>query len=458
MQHNVGSQGSEAVVDDSLPDPLGVNAPSGSNSRALFEAAAKCIPGAVNAPIRSFRNVGGTPRFIASADGCFLTDVDGRRYIDYIGSWGATILGHRDGGFTNALREALDKGTAYGTPCAGEVTLAEEIVASVPSIEKVRVVNTGTEAVLSAVRLARAVTGRRQLVKFDGCYHGQVDDLMFEASFGRSDAWTTQDGSDETCSTVSLRYNDVEAVTNFFAQQGSNTAAVIVEPIATNMGVVLPAPRFLETLRQATRAAGALLIFDEVVTGFRVSRSGAQGVLGVTPDLTILGKALGGGLPIGAYGGAARLMDWMAPLGPVYQGGTFSGNPLTVAAALATLHRLTPRSYEQLESAAERLHTGLVRGLMNSGIMAVVQRFGSMISVFFGVEEVTDYSKARLADHQQYALFFHEMLKHGVHLPASGFEACFVSLAHSEEIIDDTITRACKALNSMPRAVDNVRV
>ena len=457
MQRNVGSEESEAMVQASVRDPISVNAADRSNSRALFEAAAECIPGAVNAPIRSFRNVGGTPRFIASADGCFLTDVDGRRYIDYIGSWGATILGHRDEGFTNALREGLDKGTAYGTPCAGEVTLAEKIVACVPSIEKVRVVNTGTEAVMSAVRLARAVTGRRRLVKFDGCYHGHVDDLMLEASFGRPDAWMQQDCSDDVSSTVSLRYNDVEGVTNFFAEQGTMTAAVIVEPVATNMGVVLPAPRFLETLREATRAAGALLIFDEVVTGFRVSRSGAQGVLGVSPDITILGKALGGGLPIGAFGGPAHLMDWMAPLGPVYQGGTFSGNPLTVTAALATLHRLTPRSYEQLERAGNRLHAGLVRGLTKNGIRAVVQRFGSMVSLFFGVDEVTDYAGARRADHHQYALFFHEMLKRGVHLPASGFEACFVSLAHSDEIIDETIARASRALSSMPRTVENPR-
>ena len=422
-----------------------------TKSEQLFVRAQSLMPGGVNSPVRAFRAVGGTPRFIRSARGCRLTDVDGREYIDYIGAWGPAIVGHAHPAVIDAIEMAILNGTSFGTPSPLEVELAREIVARVPSVEKVRMVNSGTEAVMSAIRLARAATGREKVLKFEGCYHGHADAMLVKAgsgvaTLGLPDSPGVTAGAAGT--TLTVPYNDLDAVQRLFESAGSQIAALIVEPIAGNMGVVAPAPGFLAGLREIATNAGALLIFDEVMTGFRVARGGAQELFGVRPDLTTLGKIIGGGLPVGAYGGRADLMDQIAPAGPVYQAGTLSGNPVAMAAGLATLQVLDAAAYCRLEESASRLEAGLRRTLEQTGQQGAVQRVGSLLTIFFGVPAVRTFADAAAADHQRFAAFFHAMLDRGIHLPPSGYEAWFVSLAHDDEAIDRTIDAAHEALTS----------
>ncbi len=418
-------------------------------SQAMFARAGAVMPGGVNSPVRAFRAVGGTPRFIARAAGARLFDVDGRSYIDYIGSWGAAIAGHARPEVVEAVSAAARGGTSFGTPSPLEVELAEEIVRRVASVEQIRVVNSGTEAVMSAVRLARAATGRERIVKFAGGYHGHVDALLVRAGSGAAtlglpDSPGVPRGAVET--THLARYNDLASVEAVFDRFGREIAAVIVEPVAGNMGVVPPAEGFLDGLRELTERSGALLIFDEVMTGFRVAAGGAQSIYGVRPDLTTFGKVIGGGLPVGAYGGRADLMSMVAPAGPVYQAGTLSGNPLAMAAGLATLRCLDDEAYERLERQSASLATGLSEALGAAGVGAVVQRVGSMLTVFFGVPAVRDMEQAAAADHARFGRFFHALLDRGVHLPPSGYEAWFVSLAHDSEVIAETLAHIRDAL------------
>ncbi|HKQ47184.1 MAG TPA: glutamate-1-semialdehyde 2,1-aminomutase [Phycisphaerae bacterium] len=422
-----------------------------TKSEQLFARAQALMPGGVNSPVRAFRAVGGSPRFIRSARGCRLTDVDGREYIDYIGAWGPAILGHAHPSVIEAIELTIQNGTSFGTPSPLEVELAREIVVRVPSIEKVRMVNSGTEAVMSAIRLARAATGREKVLKFDGCYHGHADSMLVKAgsgvaTLGLPDSPGVTSGAAAT--TLTALYNDLEAVRRVFESAGTQIAAIIVEPIAGNMGVVPPTDGFLAGLRDISTAHGALLIFDEVMTGFRVARGGAQERLGIRPDLTTLGKIIGGGLPVGAYGGRADLMDMIAPTGPVYQAGTLSGNPVAMAAGLATLQLLDAKAYGRLEELSARLEAGLRRTLEETGERGVVQRIGSMLTLFLGVPAVRNFADAAAADHRRFAAFFHAMLDRGVHLPPSGYEAWFVSLAHDDESIDRTIEAARESLIS----------
>jgi glutamate-1-semialdehyde 2,1-aminomutase len=417
-----------------------------TKSETYFERAQEFIPGGVNSPVRAFRSVGGKPIFIAQGQGSRLFDVDGNEYIDYVGSWGPLLLGHRHPEIIAALEGALEIGTSFGAPTAAEIDLAEAICYAVPSIEMVRLVNSGTEATMSAIRLARAFTGRDLIVKFDGCYHGHVDSLLVQAGSGMATLGIadTRGVPQAFCdTTISLPFNSVAAVEAAFDAHGQRIAAIIVEPVAGNMGCVPPAPGFLEGLREITHRAGALLIFDEVMTGFRVAFGGAQQLYGIMPDLTTLGKVIGGGLPVGAYGGRKEIMKMIAPSGPVYQAGTLSGNPLAVAAGLAMLRRLKehPEVYEQLEARAARLCASVPEG-------ATVNRVGSMFTCFFTSEPVTDYESAKKSDTARFANFFRAMLERGVYLAPSQFEAAFVSAAHSERDIDETIAAASEAFQA----------
>lgn len=421
-------------------------------SAQLFNEAKQLMPGGVNSPVRAFGSVGGSPRYICRADGCRIYDVDGREYIDYIGSWGPMIVGHAHPEVREALQQALNSGVSFGACCPAEVELAREIVSRVPSIEKVRMVNSGTEAVMSALRLARAATGRPKFVKFEGCYHGHADALLVQAgsgvaTLGLPDSPGVTRGATED--TLIARFNDLGSVERCFEDHGSEIAAVVVEPVGGNMGVVPPAAGFLEGLRRLTRDHSALLVFDEVMTGFRVARGGAQELFGVLPDITTLGKVIGGGLPVGAYGAAAEIMDLVAPQGPVYQAGTLSGNPLAMAAGLATLKLLDERAYVRLDHASNRLEQGLVRSLEKSGVPGCVQRVGSMLSLFFGRTEVRDFTDARAADHEAFARFFRGMLAGSVHLPPSGFESWFVSTAHDDTTIDETLACVQRSLREL---------
>jgi len=392
------------------------------------------IPGGVNSPVRAFRGVGGRPFFVARAEGCRITDVDGRTYIDFLGSWGPLILGHAAPMLIEAVGEALRRGTSYGAPTAAEVDMAELISRAVPSMEMSRLVSSGTEAAMSAIRLARGATGRDAIVKFEGCYHGHADSLLVKAgsggaTFGLPDSLGVPAAL--AALTVTVPFNDLPAVERVMAARGREVAAIIVEPVAGNMGVVPPAPGFLQGLRVLCDRHGALLIFDEVITGFRVAYGGAQALYGVRPDLTCLGKIIGGGLPVGAYGGARAIMERVAPLGGVYQAGTLSGNPLAVAAGLATLRALaSPEVYQRLEDSGARLEAGLVDGAKAAGLPLTVNRVGSMLTAFFTLGPVTDYASAKRSDTARYGRFFHAMLDGGVFLAASQFEAGFVGLAH----------------------------
>jgi len=414
--------------------------PNLTKSRALLERAERRIPGGVNSPVRAFRGVGGTPPFIVRGEGSRLYDADGNSYIDYVDSWGPLILGHAHPEVLDSLRKAMDSGTSFGAPTEREIELAEEISDAMPSIEMVRLVNSGTEATMSALRLARGFTGRRLTVKFEGCYHGHVDSLLGKAGSGMATLGIADTAGvpDEFASTtLALPYNSVTALEEAFERHGREIAAVIVEPVAGNMGCVPPAAGYLQAMREITSRHGALLIFDEVMTGFRVARGGAQQLYGIRPDLTTLGKVIGGGLPVGAYGGRADIMSRVAPLGPVYQAGTLSGNPLAVAAGLAMLRHLKahPEVYEQLEARAAKLNARPPAGV-------TVNRVGSMFTLFFADEPVTDWASAKKCDTARFARFFHWMLGRGVYLAPSQFETAFVSAAHTDADIDATIAAA----------------
>jgi len=406
------------------------------DSKSLFEAAGRVIPGGVNSPVRAFRGVGGEPFFVAHGKGARIWDVDGRSYLDFLGSWGPLILGHAPAPVIAAVTEAATRGTSYGAPTALEVEMAEAITRAFPSIELVRLVSSGTEAAMSAIRLARGATGRPFLVKFDGCYHGHADSLLVKAGSGGA-TFSIPDSAGVPGPlarlTLTAPFNDLDAVRALFRERGREIAAVIVEPVAGNMGVVPPRPGFLEGLREITLAHESVLIFDEVITGFRVAYGGAQELYGVRADLTCLGKVIGGGLPVGAYGGSRSLMSHVAPLGNVYQAGTLSGNPLAVAAGLATLAELRkPDVYRRLDALGGELERGLRSAADQARVPLTVNRVGSMLTGFFCEGPVTDYASAKRADTKRYARYFHEMLARGVFQAPSQFEAAFVSLAHTD--------------------------
>jgi glutamate-1-semialdehyde 2,1-aminomutase len=423
-----------------------------NKSAKLFARALELMPGGVNSPVRAFRGVGGTPLFIKSASGPFVTEVDGRQFIDYVGSWGPLILGHADEEIVKALAEVAVNGTSFGAPNELELELAEEIVSAVPSIEMVRMVNSGTEATMSAIRLARGATGRDKLVKFEGCYHGHADSLLVKAGSGVA-TLGLPDSPGVPASlaqhTITVPFNDANALEDAFKQH-NDIAAVIIEPVAGNMGVVPPQRSFLESAREMTSRRGALLIFDEVMTGFRVARGGAQELYGLTPDITCLGKIIGGGLPVGAYGGSRDLMRHMAPEGPIYQAGTLSGNPLAMTAGLVTLRRLKDKTiYERLEQRSSRLCAGMSKAASEAGVATTSNRVGSMWTTFFAEQPVTNWTTANESDREQYGRFFHAMLEQGVYLAPSQFEAAFVSIAHTYEIFDQTIEAAEKEFDNL---------
>ncbi|HEV7904823.1 MAG TPA: glutamate-1-semialdehyde 2,1-aminomutase [Pyrinomonadaceae bacterium] len=424
-------------------------------SAELFARAVELMPGGVNSPVRAFRGVGGTPRFIREARGATMTDVDGRTYIDYVGSWGPMILGHADPEVIDALHDALARGTSYGAPTELECEMAEEIVDAVPSIEMVRMVNSGTEATMSAIRLARGVTGRTKLVKFEGCYHGHGDSMLVRAGSGVATLGLPDSPGVPpalAAETLTVAFNDHEALAAIFDEHSASIAAVIIEPVVGNMGCVVPLAGYLEAVREITRRHHALLIFDEVMTGFRLARGGAQELYGVAPDITTLGKIIGGGLPVGAYGASREIMRHIAPAGAVYQAGTLSGNPLAMTAGLATLRRLRDKSvYDRLERAGARLTAGLTEAAGDAGIPTVANRVGSMWTTFFTGEPVTDWTSANKSDRDFYGKFFHAMLGEGIYLAPSQFEAGFIGLAHTDELLDRTVAAARAAFASITR-------
>lgn len=424
-----------------------------SHSAKLFARARRYIPGGVSSPVRAFRSVGGTPLFIKRGYGCRLRDEDGNEYIDYVCSWGPLILGHAHPMVVAALKKAVETGTSFGAPTELEATLAKLVTHAMPAVQMVRFVNSGTEATMSALRLARAYTGRTKIVKFAGCYHGHADGLLAKAGSGAATLGLPDSPgvpSSYTRETLIARYNHLDSVERLFDRYRGKIAAVIVEPVAGNMGVIPPEPGFLAGLRSLTRRHGTLLIFDEVITGFRVGYGGAQGLYGVVPDLTCLGKIIGGGLPVGAYGGRREIMEMVAPSGPVYQAGTLSGNPLAMTAGIQTLKALrAPGVYETLEQRSAILEKELLAAAASAGLPVRVNRVGSMLTLFFTEKQVTDYESARSSDTKQYGQYFHHMLEMGIYLPPSQFEAIFVSLAHGEEEIRATIAAAARAFNRL---------
>ncbi len=425
------------------------------NSRKLFNRALAIIPGGVNSPVRACKSVGTTPIFIDHADGCMIFDVDGNRFIDYIGSWGPMILGHRHPKVMEAISNVLKMGTSFGAPTDLEIRLAEMVIDAVPSIEMVRMVNSGTEATMSAIRLARGYTGRDTIIKFDGCYHGHADTLLVQAGSGV--ATLSIPGSPGVpksfvSHTLSLPFNDIERVTKVMEEQGEKIACIIVEPVAGNMGLVAPAEGFLETLRELTEQKGSLLILDEVMTGFRVAYGGAQSLYHISPDLTCLGKIIGGGLPVGAYGGKLEIMEYIAPHGTVYQAGTLSGNPLAMSAGIATLTQLKePGFYDNIDERANRLANGLERSAANAGISVVIDRVGSMLGLFFTGKRVLNFEDSKTSDLEMFSDYYKGMLKEGVYLAPSQFEAIFVSAAHDIEHIDATVMAAEKVMNGLKK-------
>jgi glutamate-1-semialdehyde 2,1-aminomutase len=420
-----------------------------TRSEELLARARKAIPGGVSSPVRAFKAVGGSPPFISRAQGARVFDEDGNAYIDYVGSWGPMILGHAHPAVVEAVREATARGTSFGAPCAGEVELAERVVRHVPSVDQIRFVSSGTEATMSALRVARGFTGRSKILKFDGCYHGHADSLLVSAGSGVATLGIPgSPGVPEgtVADTLVVPFNDIAALERAVSGHGADLAAVIVEPVCGNMGTVAPQPGYLEALREITRGNGTVLVFDEVMTGFRLALGGAQERYGVTPDMTCLGKILGGGLPAAAYGGRADIMATVAPEGPVYQAGTLSGNPLAMAAGRAILDLLTePGLYEKLEATSATLAEGLVRAAQEAGVEVTVNRVGSMVTVFFCPGPVTDFASARTSDTARFGRFFHGMLERGVALPPAQFEAAFASLAHGSEEIEATLKAAAEA-------------
>ena len=422
-------------------------------SKKLFARSQKAIPGGVNSPVRACRSVDAAPVFIQRAEGSRLFDVDGNAYIDYVGSWGPMILGHRHPDVVTAIRGVLERGTSFGAPTDLETELAEMVIEAVPSVEMVRMVNSGTEATMSAIRLARGVTGRDLLIKFDGCYHGHADTLLVAAGSGVATLGIPgSPGVPEAFvkNTISLPYNDVERLKALVSEKGDSIAAIIVEPVAGNMGLVPPEPGFLEALRALTEEYGIILIFDEVMTGFRVAYGGAQALYNVMPDLTCMGKIIGGGLPVGAYGGRQEIMKNMAPEGPVYQAGTLSGNPVAMAAGIATLQALQePKFYETLEANSAMLESGLKEAIDKAGVPAVTNRVGSMMGLFFTEKPVTDFAAAQTGDLMLFTKYFKGMLEQGVYLAPSQYEALFVSSAHNEGDIQATILAAKQVFDSL---------
>lgn len=424
-----------------------------SKSKELFERAKKVIPGGVNSPVRAFRSVGMDPIFIKRAEGAYLYDADGNKYIDHISSWGPMILGHGHPEVVEAVAKALKDGASFGAPTEAEVRLAEMVVEAVASVEEVRMVSSGTEAVMSAIRLARAYTGKPKILKFEGCYHGHSDSLLVKAgsgvaTLGLPDSPGVTEGT--AGDTLTVPYNNLEAVEQALDEAAGKVACIIVEPVAGNMGVVLPFPGFLEGLRALADKHGALLIFDEVISGFRAAYGGAQSVYKVMPDLTTLGKTIGGGLPVGAFGGRREIMEMVAPAGPVYQAGTLSGNPLAMAAGIATLNVLRRGGvYDDLKLKSERLAAGTRKAAADAGVTVTVNQIASVMTCFFTPEKVVDYASAKTADTAKYGAFFRKLIEQGVYYPPSQFEAVFVSLAHTGEDIELAIAAAGRAFSAL---------
>ena len=413
-----------------------------SQSKDLFYRALKSISGGVNSPVRSFKNVGGEPIFFDHAKGCHLYDVDGNRFIDYVGSWGPMILGHSANVTQKSILTQLEKATSFGAPTLIEIELAEKIIELVPSIEKVRMMNSGTEATMTAIRLARGFTGREIVVKFEGCYHGHADVLLAKAGSGVLTLGipdTPGIPESVTRNTIVLPFNDIEAVKETFSNHADQIAAVIVEPVAGNMGCIPPAPGYLETLREITERDGSLLIFDEVMTGFRLSKGGAQEVYRIKPDLTALGKIIGGGLPVGALGGSRQIMEHLAPLGPVYQAGTLSGNPLAMSAGLSVLNQLDDKMYQDLKESTENFCLGLREIFETYSCKVSINYVCGMFSIFFGVDSAANFDEVNNSDTEKYSRFFYSMLNRGIYLAPSPYELAFLSTAHTQEILSETL-------------------
>ncbi len=419
-------------------------------SRKLFRQAKDLIPGGVNSPVRAFKAVGGNPLFIDKAKGCKIYDADGNTYVDYVLSWGPMILGHAHPRVVSALKKAVARGTSYGAPTALEIELAELVLAAYPSMRKVRMVNSGTEATMSAIRVARGYTGRDKIIKFEGCYHGHADGLLVKAgsgaaTFGLPDSPGVP--KSYARNTITLPFNDIPSIRKTIEGEWRSIACVIIEPVVGNIGCVLPRPGFLDALRRLTKKYGIVLIFDEVMTGFRVAFGGAQARYGITPDMTCLGKVIGGGLPVGAYGGKKDIMSLVSPEGPVYQAGTLSGNPIAMTAGIETIRELSrPGAYRKLERNSARLEKGLIDAARRAGVATKFYRAGSMFCTYFTDQEVFDYASARTADTKRFSRFFTGMLKRGINLAPSQFEAGFMSLAHTDKEIDSTIKAAYEAL------------
>ena len=428
----------------------------GKNKKA-YEKACQYMPGGVNSPVRSFYAVGGTPRFIQHGKGSLITDIDSNEYIDYVGSWGPLILGHADESVVAAVAKFACRGLTFGAPTEVETQLAKMICQNFKSIEQVRLVNSGTEAVASVLRLTRGYTGKRKFIKAAGCYHGHVDQLLVQAGSGVATlGLPTSAGIPKELAelTIVVPYNDLSAVESAFAEFGDDIAGILIEPIAGNMGVVAPLDGYLQGLRKICDKYKSLLIFDEVITGFRVSLGGAQKIYGVKPDLTVLGKIIGGGLPVGAYGGRREIMQMLSPVGPVYQAGTLSGNPLAVAAGIATIQKLQePGIYEKLENLSKALADGLSETAIKTGIDLKINRVGSMMTPFFSRDPVRNYDDAKKADQDKYISYFHNMLERGIYLPPSAFESMFVSLAHTQADIEYTIGQARISFEQMTKAL-----